>query len=170
MNYDLRNIIRQFNLLSCVHRYYISKASSNCGVYRGQPPIMDYLTEHGESTQRDIADALRISPASVAVSVKRMVKAGLLEKTADENDLRFNKIKMTPKGKAVNRACCEEFGSIDRQMFTGFSEEELGQFSEYLRRIYDNLSVDNVDPEEMHSILGRGIGKEDEEGGQDKKC
>lgn len=168
MKHDLRNIIHQFNLLSCVHRYYISKASGCCGVYRGQPPIMDYLTEHGESTQRDIAEALRISPASVAVSVKRMVKAGLLEKTADEHDLRFNKIKITQKGMEANCACREEFDRIDRQMFTGFTEEELGQFSDYLHRIYDNLSVDKVDPEDMHSILDRGIGKEAEEGGQEK--
>lgn len=170
MENDLREIIRQFDLLSCVHRYYISKIAGKFGVYRGQPPIMDYLTVHGESTQRDIAEALHISPASVAVSVKRMVKAGLLEKTADEHDLRFNKIKITALGAERNRACRAAFDEIDGRMFQDFSQEELDQLAQYLKRMCENLSVDKVDPEEMHTILGRGIGKEAEEGGQEKKC
>ena len=163
MKNDLREIIRQFNTLSCVHRYYISKTASSFGVYRGQPRMLEYLTEHGESTQRDIAEAMHITPASVAVSVKRMAKAGLVEKTADENDLRFNKIKITPKGEEINRACRAEFDKTDEQMFRGFSPQEIQQFSSYLERIYKNLSVDKVEPEEMHSVLDRGTEKNKEE-------
>ena len=48
-------------------------------------------------------------------------------------------------------------------MFRGFSPQEIQQFSSYLERIYKNLSVDKVDPEEMHSVLDRGTEKNKEE-------
>ncbi|MBQ2775684.1 MAG: MarR family transcriptional regulator [Clostridia bacterium] len=153
MKENLRDIIFQFNTLSCLHRYHISKVANSMGVYRGQPQIMDYLIKNGEATQREIADYLRVSPASVAVSVKRMAKAGLLEKTADENDLRFNKIKITPKGVEIERACRAEFDKIDKRMFSGFSHEELQQFTGFLKRINENLSGDKISREEMFDVL-----------------
>lgn len=153
MKENLRDIIFQLNTLSCLHRYYISKVANSMGVYRGQPQIMDYLIKNGEVTQREIADYLRVSPASVAVSIKRMAKAGLLEKTADENDLRFNKIKITQKGVDIEHACREEFDKIDNRMFNGFSDNEMEQFESFLKRINENLSGDKVSREEMFDIL-----------------
>ncbi len=153
MEKNLRDIIFQFSTLSCLHRYYISKVANSMGVYRGQPQIMDYLIKNGEATQRELADYLHVSPASVAVSIKRMAKAGLLEKTADENDLRFNKIKITPKGVEIERACRAEFDKIDRRMFNGFSEEELEQFASFLKRINENLSGDKISREEMLELF-----------------
>ncbi len=155
MKENLHDIIFQFNTLSCLHRYYISKVANRMGVYRGQPQIMDYLIKNGEATQREIADYLHVSPASVAVSVKRMAKAGLLDKTADENDLRFNKIRITPKGVDIERACREEFDKIDNRMFNGFSDEELKQFDSFLKRINENLSGDKVSREELIDALER---------------
>lgn len=164
MGRNLRDIIFQFNILSGLHRYYISRAANSLGIYRGQPQIMDYLIKNGESTQRELADYLHVSPASIAVSVKRMAKAGLLEKSANENDLRFNKIKITPKGIEIEKACRAEFDKIDRRMFNGFSQEELEIFSDFLERINKNLSGDDVDTEQVLDMLRHEEEKKKHEG------
>ncbi len=114
----------------------------DCGLYHGQFPIIDAVRRHDGCTQKDLADRLMVSPASVAVSTKRLEKAGLLIRKTDENNARCNRLSITEKGIEVSNKCREAFDSIDAQAFAGFSDEELDGFVSYLDRIIQNLGGD----------------------------
>ena len=58
------------------------------GLYAGQMPVLNYLAEHPGCTQVEMADFLQVSPASIALSTKRLQKAGYLTKEVDEDNLR----------------------------------------------------------------------------------
>ncbi|MDE5994690.1 MAG: winged helix-turn-helix domain-containing protein, partial [Oscillospiraceae bacterium] len=66
------------HLLGISERYIIDRLLEEKGIYFGQPPILCFLSKNPNATQKDIADSLNISPASVAVSVKRMEKSGII--------------------------------------------------------------------------------------------
>lgn len=121
------------------HQLRIQTVLARYGLHFGQPRILHVVGEMDGATQIEIAQKLGVSPASVAMSVKRMQKAGLLEKIGDEKDLRINQIRLTPKGKAVQLESLKELIADDNRLFSGFSEQEIQALSGYLDRIYDNL-------------------------------
>ena len=137
---ELKELSHSFIRLECVKRFTMHNMLKDSGVYFGQPPILDFLEKNGVCTQNELAKALEVSPASIAVSIKRMQKNGVVEKIADDNDLRCNRISLTEKGRELTREMHRKFDQIDKIMFTDFDENELATLKEYLDRIYNNLS------------------------------
>ncbi len=134
------NTVSRLCKVSLLHRYRISVALTGLKIYRGQPQILEYLLEHGDCSQRELADELGVSPASIATSLKRMSKAGFIERTPDESDRRINRLRITPQGKDAFLAGKKECDKVDEAMFSGFSDDELSAFSDMLSRIAENLS------------------------------
>ena len=81
-----------------------------------------------------------ISPATVTICLKKLVKENYIKKESLENDNRYNILEVTEKGKKIIDKSVKTFSEIDNKMFDNFSEEELRIFSGYLNRIYNNLS------------------------------
>lgn len=97
----------------------------------------------------EIAEELLVTPASVALSTKRLEKAGLIEKKVDENNLRCKKIYITEKGRRLSAQCRKVFDDFDKQVFGDFNDEEF----QYLKEILDKilLNLENIDPEKGYS-------------------
>lgn len=130
------------------------KLAADLDIDMQQSPIIEYVRENPTCTQVEIAKALAVSPASIALSTKRMQKAGLLKKEADENDLRLNRLSATQKGLETCERCKGVAHSLNYQMFQGFSEEELEQLEIYLDRIIHNLSNDKAEEDfSLFSII-----------------
>ena len=87
-----------------LHKLRLQRKTAPLGMFAGQMPLLLYVGRHPGCTQRDIAEALGVSTPSVATSIKRMQKAGMLEKLADEADMRCNKISLTAKAQRVIEA------------------------------------------------------------------
>lgn len=58
--------------LVSLHKQCMNRLMSDRGVYPGQPPLLFTLGRMGACNQADLAKALHISPATIAVSLKRM--------------------------------------------------------------------------------------------------
>ncbi len=150
-----RDIVKKLAILFSIHSYYIHNASSSCGLYKGQLPILEQASMNENCTQKEIAETLCVSPPSIATSIKRMEKAGLLEKTADENDLRNNHIKLTDKGRELTNNCREVFNGIDEKMFNGFTSEECEQMVLFFERMINNLVTEEITPQKVREFIRR---------------
>lgn len=153
MSISFLDIARKMNSLSILHRICIQKQASKNGLYFGQPPILEYVAHHDQCTQREVADFMKVSPASIATSVKRMQKAGLIEKMADNSDLRYNRLNITDKGRELTYKCRKDFDKVDAQMFSGFSDEECEQLSCFFERMINNLSTDELNNKSFFSLI-----------------
>jgi len=142
MGMDYRDIVAQIGQLNIIHRIYIHRTATENGIYFGQLPILEYVSSHDQCAQSELAETLQVSAPSIATSVKRMEKTGLLKKTADENDLRYNRISITEKGLDLARKCRSAFDTVDARMFEGFRAEECEEFSGYLERLIANIATD----------------------------
>lgn len=132
-----------------LHRYRISMAVSDLHLYRGQPQLLEYLVEHGECSQVELSEAMGVSPASVATSIKRLCKAGFVERRADENDRRINRLSITPEGRDALFAGREKCDKIDDTMFDGFTPQETELLLSMLSRMARNLSGGELNEREM---------------------
>ena len=119
----------------------------------GQPMILFLLKDKGREgripAQKELSDAMHVSPATVAVSLKSLEREGYVEKLADETDQRRKAVRLTPKGEAAIQRCVQVFEAVDQSMFEGFRPEETRQACGYLMRMLHNLRGD-LPPERMN--------------------
>lgn len=105
-------------------------------------PVLLFLLKEREgqvSSQRELSDAMRISPASVAVSLKSLERGGYVEKLSDEKDQRRKAVRLTDKGRAALETCFSIFQGVDRRMLDGFTPEEMEQVRAFHLRMLRNL-------------------------------
>lgn len=111
------------------------------GLGTGQPKLLGYLSQHGPSRQRQLADYFEIDPAAVCRMLDSLEKGGFVTRCGDGQDKRRERIEITPAGRnAYNawRNCCR---TIEERMLEGFAPEEQERFADYLSRAYRNLKT-----------------------------
>lgn len=136
----VKKINDAFHRYHCNHRNIIDARFREKGIYVGQPPILKYLSENNGATQKEIAEYLRISPPSVATSLKRMEEAGLVVRLENKKDARRNTVKLTKKGKELYEFAENTFMRIDDIAYKGFTEEEMETMALFIERMNNNLT------------------------------
>jgi len=126
------------------HRRAHDMALASVGVSDvGQPTLLIMLLRRKErgiqTTQKELATLMRISPPTLTVSVKNLEKHGYVHKITDENDKRRNYIAITDKGEKAAKDCIRCLDEVDSVMYNGFSDEERLLVAEYLSRMTKNL-------------------------------
>lgn len=109
----------------------------------GQPMLLAVLRQKPDGvadSQRELAEQLHVTPATVTVSLRSMERDGYITKITDPNDMRRKRIALTDKGREVLDKLDEVYERIGRAMFDGFSPEERDQISDYFKRMIDNLN------------------------------
>ncbi len=102
--------------------------------------ILEQSNKDGEiAAQKELAEKLHVSAATVATSLKSLEKRGYVTKSVDDQDGRCKRVVITQKGKDVVERCYAVFRSIDEQMYQGFTEEEKQQFFSCEKRMLENL-------------------------------
>lgn len=137
---EKRDILGKITQVKLLKR--LATQREDFGLYYGQFPVIETVRRHDGCTQKELADMLMVSPASIAVSTKRLEKSGLLIRKTDENNARCNRISITEQGIQVSDCCRGIFDKVDSLAFEGFSDEELDEFTAYLDRIIVNLGGD----------------------------
>ncbi|MBO5056206.1 MAG: MarR family transcriptional regulator [Lachnospiraceae bacterium] len=134
-------IVNLFRVADRILKRSIDKKVEGTGVYRSQHRLLMLLGKFPECSQTEIAEKMEVSPAAVAVSLKKLEKSGYVSRQCNENDNRVNHVAVTEKGWKTIKASINDFIEIENAFFVGFSEEEMEQLEEYLRRIIKNGDI-----------------------------
>lgn len=133
-------LIEKYITITKMHRSYLEEKLRRTGVYRSQHQILMCIYDHPGASQKDIACMYQASPATVAVSLKKLERGGYIKRAVDEGDNRFNQIRITEKGEqAIRRSICL-FNHVEDVLFQGFTEADLKGLEEYLDRIQSNMT------------------------------
>ena len=90
--------------------------------------------------QRRLAEEIRVTPATVCGTLKRMERAGLIERSAAEGDARVSLVRLSAEGQ---RRFAEASSAIERtycEMLSGFSDDECRLILGVARRMGQNLT------------------------------
>ena len=160
-----KRIVARMRVLDGLHKKEIKARFDKYGLYPGQPYMLRIVYENPGMTQVELAEKLRITPASVAVSTKRLEKQGFIEKKDDEYNLRINKLLLTDLGNKTVVNIQEEFDAIDRKLFTNVNEEEMDLLCSLYNKLIINLSgLEKDNYELLDEELCKVIHKLNEEG------
>lgn len=101
--------------------------------------MLDYLKEHDGTTQREIAAACQIEPASLTSILNGMEKANLIERKTLDGNRRSWHIFLTEKGKEQLKCVDAAFTEIEQTALQGFTAAEQQALCAYLLRIHKNF-------------------------------
>ena len=144
---SVQRTIHAFISADILHRRTIEGWAADAGMHRSQHRMLMYLSRcDATPAQKDLAKHFDISPAAVAVTLKKLESDGYIErgKCGERTDSRYNEIKITDRGREAALQSRKYFQHVDNESFKGFSAEELNLFTSLLERMQENLK--NVDP------------------------
>ena len=136
------NMIRFRLEFAKVTRMYYGRMQAmlaEVGLFRGQPPIMGVLSQQDGMSQKEMARALNLSPATMTVTLKRMEKAGLVERKMDEDDQRILRVHLSEQGREMCVKGEEQCARVTEELLDGFTKEEQEQLHAYMCRIVQNM-------------------------------
>lgn len=138
-NSEQHRILEKYVFSVKLYRMYLERELNCSGVYRSQHQLLMYISQFPNASQRDIATHQHVSTATVAVSLKKLEKGGYISRVMDEDDNRFNQIRITEKGKEVVDGGVQVFQKAEQALFESFTEEELCLFESFLDRTKLNI-------------------------------
>ncbi len=113
------------------------------GIQHTQHRILMHLARQGIlPSQKELAEYLRITPAAVTFSLRKLERDGYIEKKLG-HDNRYNEILITEKGRNLVLKTKDAFSKIDKAVFDGFSKEELESYISCLKKMHLNIEKIN---------------------------
>ncbi|MBQ3090886.1 MAG: winged helix DNA-binding protein [Oscillospiraceae bacterium] len=111
----------------------------------GQPRILILLGQRKEDGslpgQQELARSLRVSPATVAASIKSLERVGYIARQSDPVDGRRKRLILTEKGQWARERCIAVFDRLARELFEPMSREELEEYCRLNRILTEHLAA-----------------------------
>jgi DNA-binding MarR family transcriptional regulator len=99
------------------------------------------LWEEDGLTQRELVQRLDVEQATMANTLTRMERDGLIERRPHPQDGRSQVVHLTAKGRGLREPATGAAGSVNAEALAGLSEEEHGQFLDLTRRVIAALQA-----------------------------
>ena len=123
-----------------LHHRVVEKRMERFGVHHSQHRMLMKISRLGHSaSQKELAEAMEVSPACVARMLKALDAAGYVAKRGGV-DSRCNEISLLPAGERVVEDSQALFRQIGEEMFEGVTEEEIESTRRTMEKLLANLS------------------------------
>lgn len=112
------------------------------GLTIGQPKVLDYLGSHDGVSQRQIAAACCIEPATLTSLLNRMEERGLVERRMLHGNRRTSYVFLTELGHSLQQQVARDFEELEAEAFRGMTAEERAMVCRALERVCENLRTE----------------------------
>jgi len=82
----------------------LSQRTARHGVLPGSYPVIAWLMHLGEATQSELSRLIGIEQPTMAVTLRRMERDGIVQRTPDPDHGRRSLVKLTPRGPQAERS------------------------------------------------------------------
>jgi DNA-binding MarR family transcriptional regulator len=132
-----REIARLMTQMRRLCSLTINKRLAVVGSSLHEYAVLFRLVEDREVPQHELAYDAAIDPAAVSRLVRDMVRTGLVTTRVDPTDKRQRFVKLTPRGRALERTLTPVVDAALQPLLSGLTSAEEQQFLGLLRRAYD---------------------------------
>lgn len=102
--------------------------------------VMAVLGLNGSASVGELAEATSIDQSTLSHILRRLARAGLVEKARQDHDNRSVRISTTAKGRTVARRCHDMAVEHDRMLTRGLAAAEVRALKRALGRLYVNVT------------------------------
>ncbi|MBH9536770.1 MarR family winged helix-turn-helix transcriptional regulator [Novosphingopyxis sp. YJ-S2-01] len=111
------------------------------GLSTGVFPIMVQLWEEDGLTQADLVRRIGIEQATMANTLMRMQRDGLIDRRPSQADGRAQEVRLTEKGRKLQVPAIEAALAVNASALAGLSSDERSQFLNLLSKTIDTFDA-----------------------------
>src|SRR4030088_1545154 len=120
----------------------LSQRTARYGVLPGTYPIIAWLMQLSDSTQGELSRLIGIEQPTMAVTLRRMERDGLIQRTPDPDHGRGSHIKLTAKGRSGSQVVGGAAHDVEKIATEGLTAAEVAQFFRLASVMIQNLNVE----------------------------
>lgn len=110
------------------------------GLTSSQWRVLMALWKREGRSQAELQGLLELEKATITGLLQRMAAQGWVERRADANDKRMQRVFLTERSRALAPTAAAVVEAVNEQVLAGFSEDERAFFQRLLLRALDNLT------------------------------
>ncbi len=129
----------RFSRFMRLHRRTMMGYFQRIGMFNGHPHILFHVRRSPGLTQKELAERMNVSPAAIAISIRRFEDAGLVERRRDDRDGRVMHLFLTPAGEEMDAACAKGRDYMTATLYQGFTQEDYDALHALLGKMIDNM-------------------------------
>ncbi|MDD4731027.1 MAG: MarR family transcriptional regulator [Desulfovibrio sp.] len=133
------------NLLARRFIVRLSKQLQPLGICAGQFGPLVWLWERDGRTQAELCRCLAVEQSTMARTLTRMERDGLIRREPDPDDRRRALVRLTDKARELQSQALKVAHEVNREAFFGLSREDAELFFRLSRRMIANLNNVEVD-------------------------
>ena len=128
------------NLCARVFERRMAEALAPLGLSPAYLPVIFTLSATGGTTQAELARSAEIEQPTMALTLRRMERDGIISRIPDETDRRRAIVHLTPRAVALVPQIEAIAESINRRAFDGMPADSSAQLIDLLTRAAANLT------------------------------
>lgn len=105
------------------------------GITGSQFFVLKKINSKNRMTVSEVADQLAVSLSAITALVDRLVKAGLVVRSRDDQDRRLVWLEVTDKGREVLRKCMEGRRKVASKYFGQLPQEDMEKLIEIYEKV-----------------------------------
>ena len=109
-------------------------ASLPAGLRLGHLAVLGALSDQAPSTQRFLAESLKIHPSDIVAIIDDLAARELATRDTDPSDRRRNLVRPTPAGRRLVKTATRRSQRISGELLAGLSQPERQQLEQLLRQ------------------------------------
>jgi DNA-binding MarR family transcriptional regulator len=117
------------------HRAKAASMLADIGLFPGQEILLMQLGEKDGESQKTLCDSIGLDHSTVAKSVARLERDGLIERRKCPGDGRISQVHLTRKGREMTDAIAHIWAELERQTVEGLTPEEQAQLMSVAKKI-----------------------------------
>ena len=133
---QLDTIIKELKILKKLHLKLFNQYCKN--ITSEQIQLL-CLIKKEKLKQKDIAEHLHITEATLSVRIKRLVELGWIQKEIDKDDKRLYSISLSSQGKELMNNIENAFQHYQEIICKGLSDDDYEYVLRFIHKIQENL-------------------------------
>jgi DNA-binding MarR family transcriptional regulator len=133
------------------HRAKAASMLADIGLFPGQEILLMQLAEKDGKPQKSLCESIGLDHSTVAKSVARLERDGLIERRKCPEDGRISQVHLTSKGREMTDAITKVWAELERQTIKDLSAAEQQVLMTAAKKIVVSASV----PEEVAAACDR---------------
>ena len=123
-----------------VQRQQAEERCQKIGLHTGQELVIFRLLEQDGLSQSQLATKIGVEIGTIAKTVQRMEKEGVLIRRQDAEDARISRVYLTEKGRSLGEPALHIWNDIDAYLVQGMSQAEQLLFRRLIVQAAANFS------------------------------
>ncbi|CAN7563020.1 MarR family winged helix-turn-helix transcriptional regulator [Rhizobium sp. LjRoot254] len=122
------------------HRAKAASMLADIGLFPGQEILLMQLAESDGKPQKTLCESIGLDHSTVAKSVARLERDGLIERRKCPSDGRISQVHLTRKGREITDRITRVWAELERQTVEGLTAEERAQLMATAKKIMPQMA------------------------------